>query len=113
MKLRISNPSDKKRSKEVEFLVDSGATYSFVKATTLKELGIKPEGTKEFVLANGQFIKRKVGGARFHYQRNTGFAPVIFADEGDENLLGATTLKSLGLILNPFKREIIPMTLTA
>lgn len=36
-------------------------------------------------------------------------APVIIGEEGDEPVLGATTLESLGLILNPFKRELYPM----
>ena len=33
----------------------------------------------------------------------------IFGEEGDEPLLGATTLGSLGLVLDPFKRRLIPM----
>ena len=72
-----------------------------------------PETTKEFVLANGEFVKRRVGIARFHYKGSVGGAPVVFAESGDENLLGATTLESLGLSLNPFRRELTPLTLTA
>jgi hypothetical protein len=34
---------------------------------------------------------------------------VIFGEETDEPLLGATTLESLGLMLDPFKRELYPM----
>ena len=30
---------------------------------------------------------------------------------GDKPLLGATTLESLGLVLNPFKRQLVPMRL--
>ncbi|OGH44167.1 MAG: hypothetical protein A3H50_00535 [Candidatus Levybacteria bacterium RIFCSPLOWO2_02_FULL_37_10] len=92
---------------------DSGVFYSFINSITLKELGIKPETTKEFVLANGDFVKKKVGIARFHYKGAVGGASVVFAEKDDENLLGATTLEALGLMLNPFKREIIPITLTA
>ena len=33
----------------------------------------------------------------------------MYGEEGDEPLLGATTLESLGLVLNPFKRELYPM----
>jgi hypothetical protein len=36
---------------------------------------------------------------------------VIFREEGDEPLLGATTLESLGLVLDPFKRRLIAMRL--
>jgi len=32
-------------------------------------------------------------------------------EEKDEALLGAFTLESLGLILNPFTRELLPMKL--
>lgn len=113
VKVRVSNPSDKSLSKEVGFLVDSGAFYTFVDKEVLKGLGIKPETTREFVLANGDYVKRRVGIARFVYKKNIGGAPVVFAEKGDENLLGATALESMGLMLNPFKREIIPMTLTA
>jgi len=34
---------------------------------------------------------------------------VIFGEEGDKPLLGATNLESIGLILDPFKRRLIPM----
>jgi hypothetical protein len=33
----------------------------------------------------------------------------IFGEAGDEPLLGATTLESIGLTLDPFKRRLIPM----
>jgi hypothetical protein len=36
-------------------------------------------------------------------------SPVIFGEEGDKPLLGAITLESIGLVLDPFKRRLIPM----
>jgi len=36
-------------------------------------------------------------------------SPVIFGEEGDKPLLDATTLESIGLVLDPFKRRLIPM----
>ena len=38
-----------------------------------------------------------------------GPAPVIYGEERDEPLLGVTALESLGLVLNPFTRELHPM----
>lgn len=38
-----------------------------------------------------------------------GHTPVILAEPGDEALLGAVTLEILGLVLNPFTRELQPM----
>jgi len=63
----------------------------------------------DFSLADGSTVTRKVGDVYFEYQGDGGAAPVIFGEEGDEPLLGATTLESLGLVLNPFQRELHPM----
>ena len=94
---------------EVDFLIDSGAVYSLVPAAMLKKIGIRAYKTMEFILADGTKIKRKVGDAYFEYNSEGGSASVIFGEKGDEPLLGATTLESLGLMLNPFKRELYPM----
>ena len=52
---------------------------------------------------------QKVGDAYFEYKGEGGSAPVIFGEKGDEPLLGVTTLESIGLVLNPFNRELYPM----
>ena len=100
-----------KRKTTVTFLVDSGAVYSLVPATTLRNLGLRPYRELAFSLADGRTVTRKVGDAYFEIDGSFGPAPVIFGEEGDEPLLGATTLESLGLILDPFKRRLIPMRL--
>ena len=78
-----------------------------------KKLGIKPMSEKEFTLANGDIIKRKMGGALYSYGEEKGHAPVIFGEKGDSNLLGAVTLESMGLILDPIRRQLLslPMVL--
>ena len=83
--------------------------HTLIPEPILTQLNIKPFKTQDFVLADGSKISRKMGGAFFAYQGESGYAPVIFGEPGDEPLLGATTLESLGLVLNPFKREIYPM----
>jgi|SRR5579862_1594689 len=100
-----------KKSHEVEFLIDSGAVHSVVPGTVLKAIGIEAYKTLKFVLADGTIIERQVGDAYFEYNGEGGAAPVVFGEVGDEPLLGATTLESLGLVLNPFKRELYPMRL--
>ena len=109
--MKISSPGNRKKSKELDFMVDSGAYYSFVPKGILKKLQIEPEDTRAFVLANGEIIKRRIGIARFEYGKTCGGAPVVFGEGDDESLLGATALEALGLMLNPIKRVIIPITL--
>ena len=96
-------------SKEVEFLIDSGAIHTLVPKAALSELGIEAYKQVKIGLADGNTVVRQVGDAYFEYQGNGGAAPVIFGEDGDEPLLGATTLESLGLVLNPLRRELYPM----
>lgn len=106
--VKISNPGKDGKATKLEFLVDSGAAYSVVPKRVLNKLGIKPDEKREFILANGQKITRKISGARFEYRNHKGHAPVIFGEKGDSILLGATTLGALGFALDPLKRELIP-----
>src|SRR5260221_12285240 len=93
----------------VDFMIDSGAVYSLVPKTELYKIGISPYRTMDFFLADGTKITRSVGDAYFEYEGEGGSAPVVFGEEGDEPLLGATALESCGLVLNPYRREIYPM----
>ena len=99
------------KSADVEFLVDSGAVYSLVPGKILDELGIEPYREMSFSLADGTTVKRKISSAYFEYEGEGGPAPVVYGEEGDTALLGATTLESIGLVLNPFSRTLHPMRL--
>ena len=112
IKVKISNPAKPKKSATHDLLVDSGAIYSVLPAKELKALGIKPDSSEEFMLANGEKIHKRVGNALFELGGKKRAAPVIFGDEG-VYLLGATTLEALGLIIDPINRVLkaLPMVL--
>ena len=105
----VGNPADSSRRLEVEFLVDSGATYSLVPAELLAQLGIEPHSVREFILGNGEVVKRSIGTALFEYHGQRGDSLVIFGEPGDAPLMGATTLEGFGFILDPFRRELKPL----
>ena len=111
VKVRVGNPANGARAVEVACLVDSGAVYSLIPGRILRKLGIKPHSTREFVLANGEVITRRVATATFEYQGRRGDSLVIVGQPGDDPLLGATTLEGFGLVLDPFRRELRPMQL--
>lgn len=108
LKVKVINPEQPKKSEECEFLVDSGAVYSVVPQNILKKLGIKPTSTEEFILANGEVIKKPLGNAYFEYDGKIRAAPVVFGDKG-VFLLGATTIEALGMILDPIRRQLKPL----
>lgn len=110
-RLMVKGSRKSRKALTVDFLVDSGAVYSLVPRERLKSIGIRPYRTLDFTLADGSVVTREVGDAYFEFHGEGGAAPVIFGEEGDEPLLGATTLESLGLVLDPFKRQLHPMKL--
>ena len=107
--LKVKEHRKSEKIAEVNFLVDSGAVYSLVPGAILDELEIEPYKEMSFSLADGTVLKRKVCSAYFEFGGEGGPAPVVYGEPGDEPLLGATTLESLGLVLNPFTRTLHPM----
>src|SRR5213596_884652 len=92
----VSNPADPSRSREPQFLVDSGAIYSVVPREILSEIGIVPDGVESFSLADFTHIEREVGQAAFTFRGRTRISPVMFGEEGDAILLGVMTPRVFG-----------------
>ena len=109
LEIEVGNPANPDVTERVEFLIDSGAIYSVVPAPILERLNIRPLSEQVFRLANGTKMTRRKGIALFRYGERVGGADVIFGEEDDSNLLGATTLESLGLTLDPLRRELRPL----
>ena len=61
IKASIINPENPRRKTRLEFLVDSGATYSVAPKTRLNRIGIRPHGTRTFTLADGTRMTGKSG----------------------------------------------------
>lgn len=109
--LQIINPGNKSKTIKGEFLVDSGAFYTVLPKRMVDKLGLKPELTREFGLADGTTIKRALSSAYITFGDDTIASPVILGKTGDNPLMGVLTLESFGLILDPFKRELHPAKL--
>jgi clan AA aspartic protease len=105
----VTGPSGKSRT--VELLVDSGASYSLLPADVWRELELEPQETLEFFLADGTKIQRDASECKIRLNGKERHTPVILGVEGDEPLLGVITLENLGLMLDPFKRSLHAMKL--
>ena len=109
IKASIINPANPRRKTRLEFLVDSGATYSVVPKTRLNRIGIRPHGTRTFTLADGTRMTREIGAAIFSVNGEQVASPVIFGEPGDSLLFGTVSLEASGLILDPIRREFRPL----
>ncbi len=107
----VSAPSGRK-SMRIKMLVDSGAVYSLLPRKVWMRLGLKAKRKELFQLADGTTVERRVSECRVTYGRLEAHSPVILGEPGDEEpLLGAVTLETLGLVLDPFSRRLRPMRL--
>ena len=105
----VTGPKGSSRS--VELLVDSGASYSLLPENVWRELGLEPQETLEFILADGTKIERNASECIIRLNGKERHTPVILGQPGDEPLLGVITLENLGLILDPFQRTLQTMKL--
>lgn len=105
----VTGPTGKSRS--VNFMVDSGASYSLLPHDVWQELEVKSKKTASFTLADGTVIDRDISECHISLAGEEGHTPVILGEPGDEPLLGVITLENLGLVLDPFKRTLHAMKL--
>lgn len=103
----VTRPSSKQA--RVRFLIDSGTTYTLLPYQDWQAIGLKPERTLAFTLADGTTVQRDVSECHIALPEGEGHTPVILGEPGDEALLGVVTLEILGLVLNPFTRTLQPM----
>jgi predicted aspartyl protease len=107
---RVRAPGRRQRPRRVRFLVDSGAVYSVLRERDWRALRLEPERELEFVLADGTALTRSVSECVFELEgRRRATSPVVLGETEDEALLGAVTLETLGLMLNPLSRTLQPM----
>lgn len=92
-------------------LVDGGAQYTVLPKNIWRQLKLKPKRQARFSLVDGTVIDRDVGECHISLSVGEGHTPVVLGQPGDEALLGVVTLEELGLVLNPFSRELQPMKL--
>ena len=111
VRVKIANPSNRERSFDENFWVDTGALYSFIPEDRLHAIGIEPLHSRELILADGRRDRRLLGEASFTvYELNeTLTCPVIFAPKDSLYLLGATALENFGVDADVTARKLKPI----
>lgn len=99
----------RRRPRRVRFLVDSGAVYSVLPRSEWRALGLEAERELDFVLADGTTLTRGISECTFELHERRATSPVVLGETEDQALLGAVTLETLGLVLNPLNRTLQPM----
>ena len=101
---------EKKHSKVVKALVDTGASLTTLPKSLADELGIKPL-TEEGVKTGGGIIKISRGRAWINLKGKEEVFPVWISDVIDKVLLGVVVLESLGFEVDPTTEKLKPAPL--
>ena len=113
VKLTLANPLDPSRQVEVELLVDTGATLSWVPREIAERIGAPHVSRISVRLADGRSVERETSGAIFTYNGAATVAPFVVAEANDGSLLGATALEALGFAVDPVNQRLVPQALLA
>jgi len=107
----VANPLEKGKRFELEFLVDTGAMYTSLPESLLKQLEIVPVGKRSFLIASGERKEFPVGEAYIEIEGIGVTSLVLYGSEGVPSLLGVTTLELLGLQVDPTTGKLKPAEL--
>ncbi len=94
--------------REVEALVDTGATFSAVPRDLLKELGYQPTRREEFQLGDGRVIELDMTEVSIRVDGKVVTSVCTFRDSGGA-ILGAVTLEQLLLAPDPVSQTLVPV----
>jgi predicted aspartyl protease len=89
-------------------MVDTGAESTWIDSATLAKVGIEPRKKDlQFLMANGQIVTRSVGYAVLKVDKAETVDEVVFAQEGDLQLLGARALEGLNLKVDSRRKKLV------
>ena len=110
VRVRVFNLKEEQRAKDVELVVDTGATYPVVPRGLADDLGIHPSERRIFTLADGTRLSRDVGWAGLSYDGRSTPSLVVLGEADDVPLLGAFALEGLGFEVDPVAKTLRPAT---
>ena len=105
----VSSHTDRAKATRIpKILVDTGSEYTWISGPVLRKIGIQAEKKDvSFVMANGKTITRRVGFAIVRVEGIITTDEIVFAEEGDLQLLGARSLEGLNLRFDPVSKLLV------
>jgi predicted aspartyl protease len=104
-KLRVWNPASSSSTEEIDAMVDTGAGFC---ARDLSIWMCTRCGECSFRTIEGKTIERDLVPVFVAADGFTGGDNVVMAEPGDMEMIGAHTLESLGLTVDPVGKKLVP-----
>ena len=105
------NPQDQQQSTTaVRALVDTGSELTWLPADVLVAAGIKPVRQRSFSTATSEVVSRDVGYAILRAESFETIDEVVFAKQGDAQLLGVRTIEGFGVMVDNIGHRFVART---
>ena len=111
--MQVGNPTDAEMVDIGEpVLVDTGAAHTVLPESLLTALHVKPRRLAQIVLGDNREVEWGLGIAEIAFNGQSWPCPVYFAPT-EQYLIGATTLETFGLMVDPHAESLVERTIRA
>ena len=108
-KVKLTSLFDSTKLREVEAVIDTGATMLVLPQNVVDELGLRKIGKRRVKYANNQIqLKPVYRGVILDLKGRDGIFDVLGEVEGSEPLIRQIVLEALDLIVDPITKTVIP-----
>lgn len=90
----------------LKLLVDTGSPLTWISGDSLREVGLKPSGTRKFRTIEGRELVRETGEAVLEIMGERATQIVVFGEPGDAEVVGVVSLEGLGLEVDPVTKSL-------
>jgi len=105
----VGNLDDPARNRRVTVMVDTGATYTTLPREIVEDLGCRPIGSRQVVLADGREDEWPIAAVRITVDGQQGPTFCLIGPAGGPALLGAVTLEEFALGVDPVAKRLVPV----
>lgn len=111
VEVSLASPEQAERKEPLKLLVDTGSAYTWISATVLQALGVRPTERRRVLTIEGKAVERPAAEVLITLEGRTLHTICLFGEDGDIEVLGAYTLEGFGLAVDPVQRRLIPAIL--
>jgi len=90
----------------LRLLVDTGSTYTWIRASLLEQLGIAPMRRRAFRTITGDRVHRSLGEALIEFRGERARITIVHGGKRHAEVFGLTALETLGLEVDPIGHRL-------
>jgi len=112
-KLRVWKEDHPEAAQELDLLVDTGASFSWISKARLQRLGVKAAYQMPFRTIDGRVLERDMAVVYIATDGRSVPDLVVMAEEGESEVIGAHSIEGLGMAADPVQKKLVPTVMLA